>query len=124
MKLKRHAIFLRFLIAGGFNSLFGWLIYSAVILLGGEAWLALIVGSITGIGFNFITFGGYAFRDMAIKRLPRFVLSYGCIYVINLICLTALNPWVAHPIWSQLILTPPLSILSYVLLSRMVFTRR
>lgn len=122
MNIKRHAVFLRFLIAGGVNTLFGWVIYAASVLLGAQPWLALIVSTVTGIAFNFLSLGGYAFRDMAMSRLPRFLLSYGFIYVTNLGCLHLLKQWVDHPIWGQLILTPPMALLSYFLLSRMVFT--
>lgn len=122
MNLKPRATFLRFLIAGGFNTLFGWLVYSTAVLSGAPAWLALIASMIAGIGFNFISLGTYAFRDMALKRLPKFVLSYGFIYVTNLVCLKLISPYVNQPIWAQLVLTPPMAILSYLLLSRMVFT--
>ena len=121
MNLKIHNTYLRFLIAGGFNTLFGWLCYAAAILLGAPPWLALIVATLTGIVFNFITLGGYAFRSLVLKRFPRFVLAYCAIYTTNLICLNALKPWVESPIWGQLILTLPLAILSYVIMSRMVF---
>lgn len=124
MRLKRSATFLRYLIAGVFNTLFGWLVYAVVVLLGGQSWLALIIGTVTGIGFNFFSLGGYVFRDMAMKRLLRFVLAYAFIYVINLIGLTVLKQWVCNPIWAQLILTPPMAIFSYLLLSRLVFTVR
>ncbi len=121
MSLKRNATFVRYLIAGGLNTLFGWLVYSVAILAGAQAWLALIVGIVTGIGFNFISLGGYVFRDMALKRLPRFVLSYGFIYTTNLIFLNMVKPWIVSPIWGQLLLTPVMAILSYIVLSRMVF---
>lgn len=124
MNLRGYATFIRFLIAGGFNSLFGWLVYSAAILLGAPPWLALIVGIVMGIGFNFVTLGGYAFRDMTLARLPRFVMTYGFIYVVNLICLTLLSRWIEQPILGQLILTPFMAMVSYVVLSRMVFTGR
>ena len=122
MNLKRHSTFLRFLIAGGVNTLLGWIVYSAAILACAQPWLALIVSTVTGISFNFISMGTYAFRDMALQRIPRFVLSYGFIYATNLACLKWLKPWVDHPIWAQLLMTPALAILSYLLLSRLVFT--
>lgn len=124
MKLECNLAFLRYLVAGGVNTLFGWLIYSSAILLGAQPWLALIIGTVTGIGFNFITLGGYVFRDLTLKRLPRFVLSYGLIYTVNLIGLSALRQWIGSPIWAQLILTPIMAIFSYILLSRLVFTAR
>jgi len=122
MNLKSRTTFLRFLIAGGFNTLFGWLVYSAAIIFRMPPWLALIVGTVTGIGFNFISLGAYVFRDMSRKRLPLFVLSYGFIYTINLICLKAMELWIDSPIWGQLILTLPMAVLSYTVLSCMVFT--
>jgi putative flippase GtrA len=121
MNFRQHATIVRFLIAGGFNTLFGWAVYSCAILLGLQPWLALIVGIVTGIAFNFFSLGAYAFRDLALRRLPRFLLSYGFIYAANLLGLHALKPWVEDPIWAQLILTPLMAILSYFLLSRMVF---
>jgi putative flippase GtrA len=121
MNLKIHNTFLRFLIAGGFNTLFGWLCFAAAILLGAPPWLALIVACLTGIVFNFITLGGYAFRSLVLNRFPRFVLAYGVIYTTNLICLKALRPWVDSPILGQLILTLPLALMSYIILSKMVF---
>jgi putative flippase GtrA len=124
MKLKSRTIFLRFLIAGGVNTLFGWLVYAASILMGAQLWLALIIAIVTGIGFNFVTLGGYAFQDMTMKRFPRFVLSYALIYITNLICLKALEPCLSSPIWGQLILTPPLAIFSYLVLSRIAFNNK
>jgi putative flippase GtrA len=124
MNLKINNTYLRFLIAGGFNTLFGWLCYTAAILLGAAPWLALIVSTLTGIAFNFITLGAYAFQRLGLDRFPRFVLSYGAIYTTNLICLKALRPWVESPILGQLILTIPLAILSYILLSKLVFHNR
>jgi putative flippase GtrA len=121
MKLKIHATFLRFLIAGGFNTLFGWLIFSTVILVGAQPWLALIISYLISIGFNFITLGAYVFRDMELNRLLRFVLSYVAIYTTNLICMEVLKPLVENPIISQLILTFPLAILAYTILSKGVF---
>lgn len=124
INFRTQNTYVRFLIAGGFNTLFGWLCYSATILLGAPPWLALIIATLIGIGFNFLTLGGYAFRSLVWNRFPRFVLSYAVIYTTNLICLEALEPWVPNPILGQLILTPPQAILSYIILSKMVFNRR
>ncbi len=124
MNLKIDNTYLRFLIAGGFNTLFGWLCYAAAILLGAPPWLALILATLTGVVFNFITLGGYAFRSLVLNRFPRFVLAYCVIYTTNLISLEALKPWVASPIWGQLILTLPLALLSYLIMSKLVFNAR
>lgn len=114
--------FLRFLIAGGFNTLFGWAAYTVCILAGARPWLALIIATCAGVAFNFFSVGGYAFRDMAWRRLPRFVACYAGIYTLNLAGITLLGRWIPSPIWAQAILTPPMALMSYFLLSRLVFT--
>ena len=121
MSFKIENSYVRFLIAGGFNTLFGWMCYAAAILLGAPPWLALILATLTGIVFNFITLGGYAFRSLVLSRFPRFLLAYCVIYTTNLITLRALKPWVDSPILGQLILTIPLALLSYLIMSRLVF---
>ncbi|GHU00575.1 hypothetical protein FACS1894154_09820 [Betaproteobacteria bacterium] len=121
MNLNPDATFLRFLIAGAFNTLFGWTVYSFAIFFGARPWLALIIGLTAGIAFNFISLSTFVFRNMVLKRLPLFVLSYGFIYTINLICLEVIQFWIDSPIWGQLVLSPPISILSYLVLSRTVF---
>ncbi len=111
----------RFLLAGGVNTLFGWLIYSASVLLGAPVWMALIISTVIGIAFNFLTIGGYAFKALAVQRLPKFVSAYGLVYAVNLASIGAMKHWVHDPIWVQLLLTPPMALLSFLLMSRWVF---
>jgi len=121
MNLKINSTFLRFLIAGGFNTFFGWLIFSMLILMDVQTWIALILTNLVGIGVNFVTQGAYAFRNMSLNRFPSFIASYVAIYTVNLIGINAMRNWVENPIISQLILTLPLAILSFCLLSKFVF---
>lgn len=121
MPLKLSPTFLRFLGAGGLNTFWGWAMYAIAILLQAPVWLALIVAIVAGIAFNFFTIGGYAFKDMAMNRLPRFIAAYGLLYVINLLLLSFLTQWVNSLIWAQCMLTLPLALLSYLLMSCWVF---
>lgn len=118
---RHHGAGWRFLVAGAVNTLFGWLIYSASVLLGAPVWMALIVSTVVGIGFNFLTIGGYAFRALSTRRLPKFVSAYALVYVANLSAIEALEGWIFDPIWVQLLLTPPMALLSFMLMSRWVF---
>jgi len=115
---------LRFGIAGAVNTLFGWAVYSISILFGAAPWMALIIGTIIGISFNFISIGGYAFRDLTARRLPRFVACYVALYLLNLGCLLLLQKAIPDPMWAQATLTPPMAITSYLMLSRLVFRNR
>jgi putative flippase GtrA len=120
-RVQRYATLLRFLLAGGLNTLFGWVIYALSVHFGAPPWLALIISTLTGIAFNFFSLGGYAFRDLAMQRLPRYLTAYGLLYAGNVACLSMLQHWVPNPIWAQLILTPVMAGCSFLMMSRWVF---
>lgn len=113
----------RFLLAGIVNTVFGLSVYAAVDLAGAPIWVALLVGMVAGVTFNFVTMGGYAFRDLSLQHLPRFVLCYAANYMVNLGALHLLRPFVADAILRQALLTAPMAVFSYLCLSRFVFRR-
>lgn len=113
--------FIKFLLVGGLNSLFGLATYALVLKLGQPVWLSLLAGNLAGIVFNFFTTGGLVFRSLDIRRAPRFVLAYLCVYGLNLASVHWLSPHCGGALIAQVILTLPLAVLSYVLMSRFVF---
>ena len=113
---------MRFLAAGGVNTLFGFAVYSICILAGLAVWLALLVGMISGTVFNFFTTGGYVFRELSLNRFPRFVICYLLIYGVNLMLIESFSSWLSSKILSQAIITFPLALLSYFLMARFVFS--
>ncbi|HET9578290.1 MAG TPA: GtrA family protein, partial [Usitatibacter sp.] len=80
---------MRFGIAGVANTAFGFGVYSALVLLGMPPFAALLLATVAGVFFNFLTFGGFAFRQLHWRRLPRFLAAYGLIYLFNLALLEA-----------------------------------
>ncbi|MFZ2307999.1 MAG: GtrA family protein [Rhodoferax sp.] len=116
--------FVRFLIAGAVNTLFGLLIYSIAIASGLAVWQALLAGILAGLGFNFVTTGGYVFRDLTPIRFFRFAAAYLLVYAVNLGLVTLLSRWMDSAIWIQVILTIPMALGSYFLMSRFVFNTR
>lgn len=114
----------RFVLAGAVNTLFGLAVYTVVLWLGLPIWAALLVGGMAGIVFNFVSLGGYAFRDLSAARLPRFVMCYGACYLVNLLMLEEVSRRGLSAFWGQVLLTPPMAIISYLLMSRLVFTGR
>lgn len=113
--------FVRFLIAGGVNTLFGFLVYSLAILSGLQIWQALLAGTVAGLGFNFVTTGGYVFRDLTVRRFFRFAGAYALIYLINLGLALLLSGWMDSAILIQAIITIPMALGSYLLMSKFVF---
>ena len=120
--LQRSEI-LRFIAAGGINTLFGYVIYSLGILLGAPVWIALLIGMLLGTVFNFFTTGGYAFRQLSAKRYPRFVACYLLVYGVNILMIEILSRWISNSLVTQAILLVPLATLSYVLMARLVFVK-
>ncbi len=114
----------RFLKAGVVNTIFGISVYSVCIFFDIVVWLALFISMIFGIAFNFLTFGSYAFRALSFGRLPRFVMCYLFIYVINLISLIVISIWLNNKILSQIIISIPLALVSYYFMNRFVFCKK
>jgi putative flippase GtrA len=126
-RLRRLAVdrqFLRFLLAGGVNTLFSLGVNVVALLAGLPVWLAMLAGTVAGIAFNFFTLGGYAFRDLSAQRLPRYVLGYAVVYVAALASFHVLQLFVHSPVTCQVLLVIPVALLSYLIMSRFVFQRQ
>ncbi len=114
----------RFVVAGMLNTAVGFLVFTLALWLGCAEWQAILVSLISGIGFNFLSLGGYAFRDLTLRRLPAFVTAYLLIYAINITSFHALHRLIRTAWATQAVLTPLLALASYLLLSRWVFRTR
>lgn len=113
----------RFLVVGGLNSFFGFTVFSLIAYLGGQTWQAILGGNLAGILFNFFTIGGVVFRDFSLRRLPFFVSAYIVLLVLNIEGIALLTS-VCHigRITAQALLTVPLAILSFFVMSKFVFS--
>ncbi|RYG10152.1 MAG: hypothetical protein EON92_13245 [Burkholderiales bacterium] len=119
----RSSTFLRFVVAGGVNTLFGYAVYGLGIAAEAPVWLALLAGMVAGTIFNFFTTGGYAFRQLALTRYPLFAACYLLVYGINLLLIALLSQWLQDKMLVQGLLLIPLALLSYLLMARVVFTQ-
>jgi putative flippase GtrA len=115
--------FLRFLIAGFVNTLFGFLVYSGLVLAEVPVWLALAGSTVAGTLFNFITTGGYVFRDLSLARLPRFLACYVVVFATNLELIGAMTRLLGGKILAQAILALPMAGLAFLLMSWLVFVK-
>ena len=120
----RANLLARFVLAGGVNAAFGFGVFSGLVLLGAPGWLAVLGGNLAGLGFNFLTHGGLVFRQLSWRNLPRFTGCYALLLLINTLMLGLLEGLAGGKIIAQALLTIPLSVLSYFLLSRWVFTSK
>jgi len=115
---------LRFLLAGALNTLFGFAVFGVLAWTGWSTWACLLAGNLAGTAFNFLTLGGYVFRDLNQDRVPRFVVVYGLIYLLNLGLLSILQLMVIDRLIAQFCLLIPMAAMSYAMMSRFVFKSR
>jgi putative flippase GtrA len=113
--------FIRFLLVGGLNTVFGFAAYSSLIMLGAPTWAALVLGHTAGILFNFFTVGRLVFRSFDLARLGRFTGCYLAVLAVNLQLIHWMMIVVPNPIAAQALLVLPIAALSYLLMSRFVF---
>lgn len=115
--------FARFLLVGVLNAAFGYGMYAALLWLGLAPYLAVGIGTVLGVLFNFQSTGRLVFESAHPGRLPRFVLVYAFMYFVNVGCLsllmsrTGLNAYVAGAV-----MLLPVAILTFFLQRRFVFS--
>jgi putative flippase GtrA len=113
--------FMAFLAVGGLNTLIGYAIFAALILLGLPTAAAAIVGTILGVLFNFFSTGGIVFKNRAARLLPRFVGVYVVQMALNVAALHALETEGLHALVAGALVLPPLAVFTYFALRRFVF---
>ena len=111
----------RFLCTGVVNTAFGYAVYYVLLRLTDRPLVALTLGTIIGVIFNFFTIGGLVFKSRDPRLLVRFFASYGVVYLYNLIALSLLGRWGVDPALGGLLILPGAVTLSWLLNSKFVF---
>ena len=107
--------FFRFLFIGGVNTLFGYSVFAFLIFIGLHYTIALFVGTILGVLFNFKTTGLFVFRNKSNQLILKFILVYAVIYLINVFGLTIFNRIGISNYIGGAIMILPIACLSYFL---------
>lgn len=116
--MLRQAIL--FIAAGGLNTAFGYGAFAALLWLSGSKLLAVVLGTLAGIAFNFGTYGA-VFARTGSSRLPHFIAFYLLLLSANIILLrlftsSGMNPYLAQAIFIGLS-TP----ISFVTMRNLIF---
>jgi putative flippase GtrA len=113
----RRRTFLRFLAAGLVNTLFGYAVYALLVLAGLPPQPALVVAFALGVVWNYVTSARFVFHVRGYRRLPVYAGIYVLLYLLNAGALRLALTQGVPPLLAQAVLTPPMAILSFVLLS-------
>jgi len=105
---------LRFLAVGGLNTAFSYTCFLGLHLLGAPLWAAIMISTVLGVLFNFMSFGALVFRPARGAALVRFILLYTVIASINYFVLRLLTALTVPPWLGQAICLPVLAFSSYL----------
>lgn len=113
--------FIRFLLVGVLNTVFGYSCFALLLYFGIDHRLTLLISTVLGVLFNFKTSGHLVFKATGSRRIARFVLVYGVVYGINLGGLEILI-WFSISVYlAGLILIPPCAVIAYFLQKNFVY---
>jgi putative flippase GtrA len=118
----RMAELARFGFAGMVNTVFGFAVYAGFVIAGLPPGVALLLATVAGVFFNFVSFGRLAFRRLEARRLPRFLAAYAVIYAANLALLESVRRLTPlGPILAQLACLVVIAPAAFLLLKTRVF---
>lgn len=113
--------FIKFLFVGGINTLFAYIMYSIFITTPLPRPIALLCAYIVGVLWNFKTTGTLVFKSNDNSLIFKFFGVYILTYFINLIALNLLADIGVNKYLAQLIVVPPVSVLTFILFKLFVF---
>lgn len=113
--------FLKFLVVGAVNTVFGYGVFAALIVAGVPPMPALVLTYVVGILFNFVTTRRYVFQRAGGSSFFRFVAAYGVIYLANLGLYHLAAAAGASPLIAQALCLPVVAVFSFALFKLHVF---
>lgn len=111
----------RFLLVGGVNTVFGYLMFALFVFVGFHYAVAVLLGTILGIIFNFNTTGRLVFNCSDKLLIYKFIGVYVIIYLINTISLRIFNIYNFDMYSAGAFLLFPMALLSFILNKTFVF---
>jgi putative flippase GtrA len=118
------AQFLKFIVVGVGNTVFGYGVFAIIWFLTGSYRVAIVIATIIGTLFNFFTTGRLVFANRSMTALAPFVLVYAVTCGFNIL-LVDLMVWAGlNPLIAQLISIPPVVLAAYLLNARLVFRKQ
>lgn len=120
-RLLNHS-FIRFLLVGGLNTVFGYLMFAFFAYLTDNATLSVILSNMVGVLFNFKTYGTLVFKSNDNGRIYRFVGAYLFLITLQILSLKTLGHFgITNSYAAGGIIALPMAALSFLLMRKFVF---
>lgn len=113
--------FVKFLIVGGINTVFGYGVFALLIFLKFHYAVAALLATILGILFNFKTTGTIVFKNSDNSLLFKFIGVYAVLYFINTGVLKIFHSYSVNMYLAGALLIFPSAALSFLLNKKFVF---
>ena len=113
--------FLRFLVVGGVNTIFGYGVFSLLILLGLHYVIAALLATICGILFNFKTTGTLVFKNRDNRLIFRFFGVSLITYSLMIGFLKLFDMAGVIPLVAGAIIAVPMGVVAFLLMKKLVF---
>jgi len=115
--------FLRFLLVAGLNTVFGYGLFAALILIGLRYPLAAAIATVIGILFNFQTTGRLVFGRHDLSLILRFLAVYAISYVVGIALIGWADRRGISVLLAAAVLAVPMGFFSFTLQRLLVFRR-
>ncbi|WP_335106413.1 GtrA family protein [Nostoc sp.] len=125
IKLMRYPSkrFVKFLIVGGINTLFGYSMFALLILLKFSYENAALISTMCGILFNFKTTGVIVFKNKNNTLIFKFIGVYAIIYFMQIFLLKQLIAYKINIFLAEALILLPLALGAYTLNKIFVFPK-
>lgn len=119
--MKTDWLFVKFILVGVLNTIFGYGAFALLLYLGLHYSLAVILSTIAGILFNFKTTGTLVFKNYDNKLIFKFVSVYALTCGVGIMFLKAADMMHINLYFAGLISTGFCAIISFILNKNWVF---
>ena len=121
VRVSSESRFVRFLLVGALNTVFGYSVFAVLILLGIHYAVAALISTVAGVLFNFRTTGRLVFSSRDDRLLLGFAGVYAISYVVGVLLLKAAVALSINVLVASAVLALPMAVFSYSLNRLFVF---
>jgi putative flippase GtrA len=116
-------LLIRYYGVGVINTAFGYGLYSALVLVGLNLFLAQIISHCVGLAFNYFMFKRHVFREHHAPILP-YIAAYVFNYFLGLLFLFTVHLFIPSPFVAGFLALVAVSAINFFVLKHMVFVKR
>ena len=112
--------FVKFIIIGVLNTLFGYAVFALLVILNVPPQPALALAFVIGVIWNYWTHARLVFDQQGLSRLPAYAASYLLIYGLNSGGLALTLQAGSSPLMAQAVLAPVAAVISFFVISKVL----